>query len=1133
MHVGRTSLVAALLLLTGVAAAGTHSITVTDYLNRDWQHEFVSYSLEFPAHACHPNSVALTDAAGKHLPAQLSEVKLWDGGPYVREAALAFVIAKLPALTTQTYTLTFGPKAAAGTPLRGDLHVGQTAEEITMHTSRFGVRVPSGTEAVGEPIAAGALPGPVSGMRLADGTWFGGSSLFGTATGTWKTELTDNGPVFARTRTTYSFTDGKVLTVACRLIAGDYALRIESLSDGTDPERGWQLALNKGVAVADAVFLPGIGKYVKEQTHAVKPADTPFGYLNPWPGDGWFKDCPSALRLRFKDRSDELQLCVVDVDSWSPAPERPPWAAFQPWDYKDIPVMWTDWQALRMPLTADVQGIVRMQADLRQGARKWMVGANRQGPEMVERYQGKRMSVYTALPRLNEVKDLVLAWPEKLRHPALFMDEREMQRVGAYNQDAMSKALNAEGLARTLDTLGYVDMMRSPPPIAFNFDAVMGLGELSPKQRAVMRAQIAYLTYIVKSPLHWSFERGWNSGNPNMTVSRTCNIGLLGCVLLDHPEGRRWATYTADWIDYWLENVVDSAGGWIESSHYARYAVSCMTLFAIAARRAKVRDFFADERFLRLVSFYERTLTPPDPLRHVNTLRLGLVPAYGIRVDAPYGRGTRGDAWEIGGLVARATATSNPTLSRIMQWSWRECGYVEWLGSKTAGQTSLYLNRDLPSAVPDWHSERLPSLGYLLRSEVGSAHEEYLLFVSEYYRSADGEIWPAHTGILAKWFSGGAPIGGAFARMYKHSHPLLENRVLLATNWDPADGKTTESGYVTATTHDGFATLGPVDYVNIRFDVSEVVPHIMRIAPEVPAMPRRETQGEPPLNWRRQILMVRRPGGDGCYLVLRDTVLNEVPTQWHYWMLSEALGTPSAMADRDAVLAARPGHKCAPLRPLTGDCFVAIGQFGRDVDTFVAAPAGTPRYTMRYGTRQSGYGLRQYHEYQDLLHLQRPGAGEYVVAMVPRKPNAPAPTFEPLGDGKVVAVHWPTASDYCFLSEKSTRVQGRKAEVMFDGTSAAVLARPGAVTLALTAPGRIDYREYSLSASVPAALQASPYALTVELGAPASAATEITVSAPGKWRLAEEHTGLQLVRGRGARSVLTLPAGTQRAVLRR
>ncbi|NQT53296.1 hypothetical protein HQ576_14655 [bacterium] len=482
--------------------------------------------------------------------------------------------------------------------------------------------------------------------------------------------------------------------------------------------------------------------------------------------------------------------------------------------------------------------------------------------------------------------------------------------------------------------------------------------------------------------------------------------------------------------------------------------------------------------------------------------------------------------------MARATATSSPALSRIMQWSWRQCGHVEWLNSKTAGQTSLYLNRDLPGAVPDWRSERLPNLGYLLRSDVGSAHEDYLLFVSEYYRSADGEIWPSHTGILAKWFSGGVPIGGAFVRMYSHSHPLLENRVLLATNWDPADGKTTESGYVTASTHDGFATLSPVDYVNVRFEVSKVVPHIMKIDPKVPAMPERETQGEPPLDWRRQLLMVRRPGGDGCYLVLRDTVLNEVPTQWHFWMLSEALGTPSEMADRAAVLAAKPGHKNMPLRPLAGDRFVAIGQFGRDVDTFVAAPSLTPRYTMRYGTRQSGYGLRQYHEYQDLLHLQRPGAGEYVVAMVPRKAGAPAPSFERLGDGKVIAVHWAAASDYCFLSDTPTRVQDRQSELAFRGTSGAVLMRPAGVTLALTGPGEVGYREYGLAAAVPTVLQATPYALTVELGADAAAPTEVTVTAPGKWRLAAPDVGVVLARRRG-RIVLTLPAKARRLVLRR
>jgi len=278
--------------------------------------------------------------------------------------------------------------------------------------------------------------------------------------------------------------------------------------------------------------------------------------------------------------------------------------------------------------------------------------------------------------------------------------------------------------------------------------------------------------------------------------------------------------------------------------------------------------------------------------------------------------------------------------------------------------------------------------------------------------------------------------------------------------------------------------------------------------------------------------MVRRPGGDGCYLVLRDTVLNEVPTQWHFWTLSEAIGTPSEMGDRATVLAAKPGHKNMPLRALDGDRFVAIGQFGRDIDAFVAAPVGTPRYTMRYGSRQSGYGLGSYHEYQDLLHLQREGAGEYVVAMVPRRSAARAPTFQQLGGGAVVAVHRAAASDYCFLSDTPTRARDRQAELMFRGTSGVVLARPTGTTLVLTAPGEMSFREYGLAAAVPVALQATPHTLTVEFGGGTTAPTEVTVTAPGKWRPVVPDMGVGVTQRRG-RVVLTVPAKERRLVLRR
>lgn len=112
------------------------------------------------------------------------------------------------------------------------------------------------------------------------------------------------------------------------------------------------------------------------------------------------------------------------------------------------------------------------------------------------------------------------------------------------------------------------------------------------------------------------------------------------------------------------------------------------------------------------------------------------------------------------------------------------------------------------------------------------------------------------------------------------------------------------------------------------------------------------------------------------------------------------------------------------------------------------------------------------------------------------------------------------------------RVQDRQSELAFRGTSGAVLMRPAGVTLALTGPGELGYREYGLAAAVPTVLQATPYALTVELGADAAAPTEVTVTAPGKWRLAAPDVGVVLARRRG-RIVLTLPAKARRLVLRR
>jgi hypothetical protein len=232
-----------------------------------------------------------------------------------------------------------------------------------------------------------------------------------------------------------------------------------------------------------------------------------------------------------------------------------------------------------------------------------------------------------------------------------------------------------------------------------------------------------------------------------------------------------------------------------------------------------------------------------------------------------------------------------------------------------------------------------------------------------------------------------------------------------------------------------------------------------------------------------------------------------------------------------------PGNQILPARELKGDRFTAIGQLGVDVEYYVASPADgkdTPRHTLRWGTDMFDWAnkLKQ-PEYQDLLHLQMPGDGAYVVAFFPRKRQTPAPTFTALGDGTIIKVSGDFGTDYGFLSALPAAAASGEG-VSFQGTAASVQDRQDRLVLALGAKGEVGCKHYRLSADFPVALRVREGELTVELPQglqpPAFELMQpfpggtVTVGAPGAWALAKPLPGVKLTSS-AAGFVLEVPAG--------
>lgn len=1117
-----------------MARATDYQLVLPEQLNHRWAHELVTYPFTAEQGACVAESLRLTGPNGP-LPVQLSGVEYWPNSRFVKSATLAFIVDALDPLTTNTYTVSYTATPAPALNLAAELTVKVAKDQVEATTSHFGARLLLGEKTYNPPAKADAVPGPVLGMHLAEGAWFGGSRLYGaTAISSYTARLTAAGPAFARVECQYRYANGNSLTITVQLNAQGNRLYYTTAVANEQLTDGWDILLT-GLPPLAFQYMPQ-QQFQIPGAHLLKSgwkereiADFSPGVIcNLCPWAAWTNEFEQAsLHLAFLDTRPAAK--ELDADT---KPAR------LPDDYPDARELvihrldagaWVTPPAsagvrvkANAPLTKAEDGAVYLRVNNKAGARRWTIGEESSWKSKLPTLFSPSMVMPDGLEDLNVIKDMVLDWPQTgPQHPHLFLTAAEMQTAGARNPAAVKNLTNVAQLRADLAAYAYFDTMRKSADVICRYDAIIDSDLITPAERKLFRAQMAYLTYRLASPANWSIERGYNSGNPNMTVAHTLNQGLAAAVLSDHPLAKTWSESPISFIDTCL-SYTDAAGNWPESSGYARVSVSKFIFYVIAAQRAGLHNFLTDPRFKHMVMYYERTLTPPDPLcAMANTTQHP-------RVTPPYGRGGNANSIGLGGLVAKATATLDPAFSRIMQWSYAGTCFSTMLGEPMAGYDQLITDPTLPTERPDWRSELLPSIGALFRDGVGTPEENYLLFVTKNATNPDGEIWPSEVGALKIWFAHGKPITRSFpAYPYENYHGLLCNRVMLATNWKPGDS--VPAGYSNNETMNAFVTSSQFDYFNEEYQWKQPWTAFASPPKSVPSFPVVAKVGmlppadQPPVSWDRQALYVRNETAAGTnYLVLRDTVTGGQPTQWQFWTLSRGLSAPGAVAppaEETEQPSALPSLK--PTR-LEGNRFTAAGQFGLDLEYYLASPTTTPRYTLRYSAHSEQSGVvRAFKCEQDLLHLQLPGDGCYFVALFPRDHTAAAPTFTTLGDGTVIKVSGAFGTDYNFLSKEAR--QASAGDAAFSGTVATVQDRPAGLVLALGAAGSVHYRAYGLTTEQSADLRVNLTVLTVNL--PTSHhATKLTVQAPDGWKVDPRQTQVTLEKPTPTEYRLSLPA---------
>jgi hypothetical protein len=1136
-----------------------HSFVIEESLDRAYGPQLVSQEITVPEGVATPEMLSLKGPTGL-LAVQASDVEYWPDGRTVKAATIHFV-TDLRRLEKRAFTVGVAPGSGAEDTGATDLEVVERDGHVELTTSCFGMRFALGKQRFPQPVVATDVPAPVSSLRLADGTWCGGSEWYGTRrVVAYEAAVTGRGPVFGEVRLRYRFEDGVILDMRARLAAGDsmvdWSVRLSPYDAAAAakqvmepwPEEtplspkeeclqaGWRLVLNRGLDDLTFGIRPEagenrwgerkwLGDRFSDDVFNVATKDEPPGLLVnlvPW-NDWWNSSTKTELTFSTPKRGEIMRTKTLDPADWvEPAPR----GTLAIWASRRMRQQW-------IPLVRGDDGRVFLQFGLSPGNRRLLIGGAGQG-------LGRE---------LDRIKGWALNWPSRHRgHPCLYMTMAELRTVQQrpINSAEVQKLISAAGrvpgtqpsaadnaavgvwlltgdrraaaavqlpqrLRAYLALFGDFDRMRSTFQLCGLYDAAMA-GDLVPaEERPVLRARMAYLAHLIADAETWSMERGYCSGNLNMSVAHVLNQGIFACLLRDNPRAGEWADAGLHMLDLMLETNVGPAGEWPESvANYAFVSTSALLPLAIAARAARWDDFVDDPRMKRLLLYLAKQYTPPDPRGAENGEKsVSLLP--------PLGRGGGRGRNGLTGMMARATAASDPRYASALQWTWMRSGAPRLVPDfRLGGWEHVYLDTTVPTRNPGWTFDVFPRSDAIVRRGMGTPHEWYVAMAAAPYDAFCSEF-----GGLPVVFAKGAPIIARFAGGYAEREELFVNRVIPARPRGDKDFRMKHFYHDGTGAFTASAGLPGAAYLQGEFTVEK--PHFITHEASafdkmmnLPEWPEVATSADGPLRWKRQLIVQRDPdpAGPGT-IFLRDSVSGGQPTSWQTWFISDGI-VPSA--NQGAMSSRTRPPPIVPARRLAGDRFRAIGQFGVDSEVFVAEPRDTPRQTVRWGRSYDYTPLAGLQETMDLFHLQRADDGAYVVAIHPRRADESVPEFKSYADGKVVRVLGRFGVDYGFLADSDTDATAD--DVRFRGTAAVfsdrgshtritLLAR-GGVQAALHNPGMEEVPfEVAATASVEVMIAASEIVVSFP-SVDGKASTRLSI--PESWTLPENSDTCSVLR---------------------
>jgi hypothetical protein len=1120
-----------------------------DYLQRPWPRTLVTYRISDRPDRSDPSNPGFKLAAplrpgqarlvdtltSNEVPFQLSRVEQAKNGT-ITSARISFY-ASLTTNGSYRFELQATPSSLNPEPR---ILISSQDGLLTLDNGLTAIRLPAEGEvtfkeplpfgqdqdamvaAYGKQVESGTAPGPIQGVRLADGRWAGGSFFYAKDPATaprvtgYACRITEQGPLFVEATIRYSFTSNGWYQLTARMLADDPAVRIDEQFDLGEPGSMWDYRL-----------MVSLGNGWKPDTtywYGPQVASTSLTFTAQLAARGLTNEVPHSSRaLDYGKAGEQFQVAVRYP--WGPnahffglvnlAEPKLPFLAVIPmhtgnwrgstdtsdgmvWSYTsgDVCLNWR-LRATPHPRSALQTGEYDPALSLTFCRRQWaLIGGAFQSPGQLHAFRRTEGFI-----TLDDYKDWALDWPAspKTTYPRLLFGKDEVARLkprldslpGAdmlktflyFNETDARRQELWNGLTGDSEWSGPFGLARSildrgdPPGMpwathyrlaqmagwAGKMDELLSSDRLTPEQRLRLRRDLAAACYVVTEPDVNPRGAMTHLGNPNMPINRFMALPFTAALIPDHPMANTWLDVSAQVLRYKLAMNTAPGGAWSELiTYFGASAPHIMQAAAVLAASGRGNESVA--RLSAMPALFTLSLlTPPDP-------RFG-----GARELPNWGH--EGADTLTHWLVAASNMRNyDPGLARDFAWAWDQQGRPMNQHHDAGFSERAIVNADLLTGVPAAYappalaSAWFPGFGATLRAHAGSPDETYLSFRQGYHCSHSD---PNQGDFVL--YAKGAPL----TTLSLHAYPL--HQLPAVQELDKTFGWHSRVRFGSPGNTGGWPGGGMRGGVPAH-SFSDSADYLRAVG------------DYPPQQWTRQISFLKgKQAGGPDVVVLRDSFspLNgDAKTLEPAWWALRTLGSKTQVqASADGFLyqsAFGPKLQARFLQP------AAVKVESRDVTIDTALYFGSARAWVKGGfpvkTKQGEDNITV----TDTLTVNVAGpvaAGQDIlVALTPLGRNEAPPRIEALADG-VARITTAESIDTVFLGRVPfTFSQG---DIGFEGIAGAVRVYSNEVHLIVSeGPGRVSYKGTMLDSAgaavkiVPAAKLAKAQTFTIP--APAS-----------------------------------------------